>query len=158
MQYQFKTMDDLRDIIKAYEGVLARPTRHLRHPTLYRKSDVQKGDILLKGIRKKDWFLSEDGKWVLPHDQMGLSFSSRWQHLKGVYKMKEKHNPGADIHVFWVLEGSDLPSGMKFVPDYKQKGHYLLIITEKMMLHQLVEKLKWVADRMSVIRDARKAL
>lgn len=109
-------------------------------------------------MREKDWFFSADGKWVLPHDQMGLSFSSHWQHLKGVYKMKEKHNPGAAVHVYWVLEKADIPPNMKFEPDRSKKGHYLLTVTKRMTLHQLVAKLKWVADRMSVIKDARRAL
>lgn len=155
---QFKTIEDLREKIKEYEGYLARPTRELSHPTLYRKRDVQKGDIVLKGVRKNDWFFSEDGKWVLPHDQMGLSFSSNWQHLKGVYKMKEKHNPGSAINVYWVLEKADLPGDMKFMSDKKKKGHFLLTITKPMTLAQLVKKLKLVAYRMSVIKDARKAL
>lgn len=156
--HQFKTMDDLRTIIKEFEGALARPTRNLSHPTLYRKRDVQDGDKLIQGVRKKDWLFSVDEKWVLPHNQMGLSFSSHWQHLKGVYKMKEKHNKGAAIHVYWVLEKADIPSGMKFEPDLKKKGHYLLTVTEKLPLHQLVSKLKWLADRMSVIKDAGRAL
>lgn len=156
--HQFKTMDDLRSIIKEFEGALVRPTRNLSHPTLYRNRDVQKGDKLIQGVRKKDWLLSVDESWVLPHSQMGLSFSSHWQHLKGVYKMKEKHNQGASINVYWVLEKADIPSGMKFEPDQKKKGHYLLTVTQKIPLHQLIFKLKWLADRMSVIKDAGKAL
>lgn len=156
--HQFKTLENLRELIKAYEGALARPTRHLSHPTLYRRRDVQASDILVQGVRKKDWLFSVDEKWVLPHDQMGLSFSSHWQHLKGVYKMKEKHNPGTSIHVYWVLEKADLPADMKFEPDRRKKGHYLLTVTKKMSIFQLVAKLKWVADRMSVMKDARRAL
>lgn len=156
--HQFKTMDDLREIIKEFENALSRPTRHFSHPTLYRKRDVQEGDRLIQGIREKDWLLSADEKWVLPHPQMGLSFSSHWQHLKGVYKMKEKHNPGSAIHVFWVLEKADLPKDMKFEKDLKKKGHHLLTITKRMTVQQLVSKLKWIADRMSVIRDAERAL
>lgn len=156
--HQFKTTDDLRAIIKEFEGALARPTRNLSHPTLYRKRDVQEGDTLIQGVRKKDWLFSVDEKWVLPHNQMGLSFSSHWQHLKGVYKMKEKHNKGAAIHVYWVLEKADIPSSMKFEQDLKKKEHYLLTVTEKMPLHKLVSKLKWLADRMSVIKDAGRAL
>lgn len=156
--HQFKTMDDLRSIIKEFEGALARPTRNLSHPTLYRRRDVEVGDKLIQGVRKKDWLFSADEKWVLPHEQMGLSFSSHWQHLKGVYKMKEKHNPGAAIHVYWVLESSDVPPGMKFEPDLSKKGHYLLTVTQKMSLNQLVSKLKWIADRMSVIKDAGRVL
>lgn len=155
---QFKTIDDLREKIKEYEGYLARPTRQLSHPTLYRKRDVQEGEILIKGIRKNDWFFSEDGKWIMPHDQMGLSFSSHWQHLKGVYKMKEKHNTGSAINVYWVLEKADLPVNMNFEADRKKKGHFFLTITKRMTLYQLVQKLKLVAYRMSVIKDARKAL
>ncbi|TQV71331.1 hypothetical protein FKG94_19650 [Exilibacterium tricleocarpae] len=158
MLHQFKTLDDLRNIIKEFEGYLARPTRRFSHPTLYRKRDVQDGDTLVKGVRKKDWLFSEDGQWILAHDQMGLSFSSRWQHLKGVYKMKEKHNQGAVVDVYWILEEADLPPKMKFVPDRGKKGHYLLTVTERITLQQLVDKLKWVADRMSVIRNAEKAL
>ena len=156
--HQFKTMDDLRSIISEFEGLLGRPTRGLSHPTLYRQRDVQEGDKLVKGVRKKDWLFSVDEKWVLPHSQMGLSFSSKWQHWKGVYKMKEKHNKGAAFHVYWVLERADLPSGMKFEPDQKKKGHYVLTVTEKMPLHKLISKLKWVADRMSVMKDAGRAL
>lgn len=135
--HQFKTVDDLRTIIKELEGALARPTRNLSHPTLYRKRDIQEGDKLIQGVRKKDWLLSVDEKWALPHNQMGLSFSSHWQHLKGVYKMKEKHNKGAAINVYWILEKADIPPGMKFEADEKKKGHYLLTITEKMPIHRL---------------------
>lgn len=135
--HHFRTMDDLRDIIKEFEGALARPTTGPGHPTLYRKCDVPEGDRLVQGIRVKDWLLSEDHQWVLPHNQMGLSFSSTWQHLKGVHKLKQKYNPGTPIHVYWVLEKADIPSGLAFEPDYKKKGHYLLTITERMAVYQL---------------------
>ena len=51
--HQFKTIDDLRTIIKEFEGALARPTRNLSHPTLYRQRDVQDGDKLIQGVRKR---------------------------------------------------------------------------------------------------------
>lgn len=156
--HQFKTMDDLREIIKEVEGFLARPTRRHSHPTLYRQRDGLDKDRIIKGIRVKDWLLSEDEKWVLPHNQMGLSFSAHWQHLKGVYKMKERFNSGAAIDVYWVLESSDLPKGLKFEADLNKKQHYLLTVTEKMTIYTLISKLKWVADRMAVIKDARRAL
>src|SRR3954468_14066316 len=100
--HQFRTMEDRREIIKDYEKALSRPTRNLSHPTLYRKRDVDENDRLIEGLRVKDWKLSADEKWVLPSDEKGLSFSAHWQHLKGVYKMKEKHNQGASINVYWV--------------------------------------------------------
>lgn len=156
--HQFKTLDDLREVITEYEGLLARPTRRLSHPTLYRRRDVQEHDRLIQGVRVKDWLFSADEQWVLPHDQMGLSFSSRWQHLKGVLKMKQKWNKGAKIDVFWVLESADLPSKLKFEPDRGKKGHYFLTVTERMTLVELVDKLKWIADRMSTIQDCGKTL
>lgn len=56
------------------------------------------------------------------------------------------------------LEKADIPSSMKFEQDLKKKEHYLLTVTEKMSLYKLVSKLKWLADRMSVIKDAGRAL
>ena len=38
------------------------------------------------------------------------------------------------------------------------KGHYLLTVNERMKVSSLVEKLKWIADRMSIIKDAGEAL
>lgn len=156
--HQFRTMEDLRNIIKEFQGFVARPTVGTSHPTLYDAADVPAGESLVQGLRVKDWYLSPDFQWVLPHTQMGLSFSSSWQHLKGLHKMKQKHNPGAAVHVYWVLETADIPQGLEFVPDEGKKGHYFLTVTRKMLVHQLVEKLQWIADRMSVIEDAGVAL
>ncbi|MBI3563287.1 MAG: hypothetical protein HY080_16410 [Gammaproteobacteria bacterium] len=158
MNLQFRTLEDLKDIIKEYEGMLMRPTMHLSHPTLYRRRDVAGHEKVIKGVRIKDWFLSEDEKWVMPHDQMGLSFSSTFSNLRNVYKLKGRHNPGKRIHIFWVLEAADLPVGLKFVADSSKKGHYFLTVTEQMLLSQLVARLKIVAHKMSVIRDAGKTL
>jgi len=155
---QFKTINDLSAVIKEYEGMLSRPTRRLSHPTLYRTRDVGKKEKIIKGVRVKDWFLSEDEKWVLPHNQMGLSFSSTYKNLKQVYKLKEKHNPGKTLDIYWVLEKADIPPGLKFEPDLSKQGHYFLTVTEQMLLEKLVEKLKFMAQRMSVIKGAGKTL
>jgi hypothetical protein len=40
--HQFRTMDNLREIIKDYEKALARPTRELSHPTLSVMKDARK--------------------------------------------------------------------------------------------------------------------
>ena len=156
--HQFRTMENLRDLIKEFEKSLSRPTRSFSHPTLYRKRDVAENDRLINGLRAQDWQFSIDEKWVLPHEQKGLSFSAHWQHLKGVYKMKEKHNLGSAINVYWVLETIEPPRKMKFVPDKTNQDHYFLTVTEQMTIYELISKLKWLADRMSVISDARKAL
>ncbi|MDN3638181.1 hypothetical protein QWY82_05075 [Simiduia curdlanivorans] len=153
MLTHFKTLDDLKEIILEYEKILLRPTRNLSHPKLYRRRDIGKSERMIKGIRVKDWFMSVDEKWVIPHDQMGLSFSSNYKNLKSVYKLKQRHNPSSKIHVFWVLEEADIPAGLKFMPDREKKGHYFLTVTEQMLLSVLVSKLKLIAQRMSIIRD-----
>ena len=153
MIQQLKTLSDLSVVIKEYEGMLRlRPTRKYSHPTLYRNRDVPNHEKLIKGIRIKDWFFSENMEWILPHDQMGLSFSTTYKNLKSVYKLKELHNKGARIDVYWTLERPDLPKGLRFVADRGSKGHYFLTATETMLLESLIEKLKVVARQMSVIR------
>lgn len=89
---------------------------------------------------------------------MGLSFSAHWQHLKRIYRLKQKITHQKSIDVFWVLEKADIPSGLEFVVDPKDSNHYLLTVTEKMTVYTLVAKLKWIADRMSVIRCGEKSL
>ena len=158
MSQIFKTLTDLREIIKDFEGFIARPTPKLHHPTLYRRGGVGKDDILIKGVRKKDFLFSPDEKWILPHNQMGLSFSVHWQHLKAALKMKESRNPGKAIDVYFTLEKSDIPQGLAFVADNKNPRHYLLIATEQMTVEQLVSKLKMLAHRMSVIKNGGKTL
>jgi len=153
MILQFRTLDDLKEAIKDYERILMRPTRRFSHPTLYRARDVGANEKLLAGVRVRDWFFSADQKWVLPHDQMGLSFSGTFKNLRDVYKLKQRHNQGKAIDVYWVLEGADLPDGLKFVEDRSKKGHYFLTVTERMLLSQLVSKLRVLAHRMSVIRN-----
>ena len=159
---QFKILTDLRDYIKNIEAqkgkILSRPIPEGGSPVFYRSSDVAKGTELIQGIQIGDYFFSNCKKWVLPHNQMGLSFSAHWQHLKGIYKLKASKNPGKAVDVYWVLEKADIPSNMKFVPDEKDDRHYFLTVTEKMTVETLVKKLKWVADRMSVIKDGTRAL
>jgi hypothetical protein len=154
MEY-FKTLEDLRDYVKTLGKFYARPTEKGAHPTLYIGA-TDKG--IIQGVRKRDYLFSADGQWVLPHPHMGLSFSAHWQHLKRIYKLKQKITESKSIDVFWVLEKADIPDGLEFVPDPQDPNHYLLRVTEKMLVHQLVAKLIWVADRMSVIRCGEKSL
>lgn len=74
--------------------------------------------------------------------------------------MKSKRNPGQGVHVYWVLDKADLPDDLEFIvdPRDKKKQHYLLAVTKRMTVSELRSKLEWVADRMSVIRDAQDAL
>jgi len=153
LNQQFKTLADLKDIISDLEKIVARPTLHLSHPTLYRKRDTAAGDRIIKGVRVKDWFFSEDEKWIKAHDQMGLSFSSSFSNLKGVYKQKKKHNQGKKVDVYWILEAADLPADMAFVKDKRKSGHYYLTVTKDMTVPDLVKKLKKIARDMTKIKE-----
>mgnify|MGYP000051835719 CR=1 FL=1 len=155
---QFKSVDDLKKIISELEGFIARPVKRGQHPTLY--PDVSEGKYrTINGIRVVDYVLSPDGKWVYPHTQKGLSFSANWKELKRIYRLFSRI-PGKVVDVHWVLEKSDLPKNMGFVEDKdpKKKGHYFLTVTEMMPTHKLVSNLKWVADRMAIIKNAGGAL
>lgn len=152
---QFKCLTDLKEIISQLDGFYARPIAKGQHPTLY--PEVSEGVYrTVCGIRVCDYTLSEDGQWVLPNDQMGLSFSSCWQHLKNTHKMVSRV-AGSAVDVYWVLSLADIPSGMSFQPDRRAsksaRGHYLLTVNERMKTSSLVDKLKWVADRMSILKD-----
>ncbi|WP_299587160.1 hypothetical protein [uncultured Microbulbifer sp.] len=159
---QFKILTDLRDYIKKLaenEGtVFGRPIPEGASPVFYRQQDVPKGRELIQGIQVCDYCFSPCKAWVIPHNQMGLSFSANWQHLKSIYKLKASKNPGKNVDVFWVLEKSDLPPDLQFVQDQKDNRHYFLTITRRMTVSQLVQKLQMVADRMSVIRDGTKVI
>ena len=155
---QFKSLDDLKKIISELEGFIARPVIRGNHPTIY--PDVQEGQYrTVYGVRVADYLLTSDGKWVMPHNQKGLSFSANWKELKRVYRLFSRV-PGRTVDIHWVLQGSDLPDNMKFVEDEKpkKKGHYFLTVTKKIPVHELVSNLKWIADRMSVIKNAERAL
>lgn len=159
---QFKILTDLRDYIKILESqrgkVLGRPTPEGGSPVFYRSCYVARGTELIQGIQIGDFCFSNCKNWILPHEQMGLSFSANWKHLKGIYKLKSSKNPGKSVDVYWVLEKADIPSDLKFVPDQKDDRHYFLTVTKKMTVETLVKKLTWVADRMTVIRDASRAI
>lgn len=156
---QFKTLVDLREIIKGVGKYYARPIVRGEHPTLHLTSSSSSRQ-LINGIQRHDYLFSECLQWVLPSENHGLSFSSHWQHIKGIHRMKSKRNLGKPVDVYWVLEAADIPSGMAFVvdPDDRKKQHYFLSVTERMHVDQLRAKLEWVADRMSVINDAQGAL
>lgn len=94
----------------------------------------------------------------MPCDGMGLSFSAHWQHLKRIYRLKQKLTGGKQIDVFWVLEKADIPAGLQFQQDPKDPQHYLLAVKERMHVSKLVRKLNWMADRMSKIVSAEKVL
>jgi len=158
---QFKSLTDLREYIKNFERYFARPIVEGEHPTLYLNSNSSNKEVF-NGIQRDDYIFSSCGNWIIPSNEHGLSFSSHWQHLKGIYRMKAKRNAGKSVSVYWVIEKFDIPSGLRFVIDPRDKKgqHYLLTVctTQPMKVSELREKLEWIADRMSVIKDAQVAL
>jgi len=160
---QFKSRSDLKDIIDKLESHFARPVNPGNHPTLYVENNEGRYRTVM-GVRICDYKFSVDEKWVQPDDQKGLSFSATWKNLKDVYRLftrgVDEHGKPRTADIYWILDAADIPSGMKFVEDRdpKKKGHYFLTVTETMKVSSLVEKLKWISDRMSVIKDGSRAL
>ncbi len=152
---QYKCLTDLKGIIEQVDGVRMRPTPRGGHPTLY-KDRLDGKYRTIMGVRICDYKFSPDEMWVLPDSQMGLSFSSSWVNLKFVHKMMSRKKKPIDI--FWVLSEADLPKKMKFEQDNKNPDHYFLTVTERMRVEDLVFNLKWVADRLSVIKEGGFAL
>ena len=156
---QFKTTEDLRESLRRLGKWFARPIVEGEHPTLHINPGSTNREVL-NGIQRDDYIFSSCGSWIVPSAEHGLSFSGHWQHLKGVHRMKAKRNPGKSISVYWVLEKSDIPGGLKFIvdPRDRKKQHFLLSVTKRMHVNELRSKLEWIADRMSIIRDAQEAL
>lgn len=151
----YKCLTDLKKIISELGDVKSRPIVQGNHPTLYKDKSEGKYRTVL-GIRICDYRFSPDEKWILPDNQMGLSFSATWENLKFVHGMFSKGKKPIDV--FWVLSEADIPPGLKFVEDETNQGHYFLTVTERMLVEQLVAKLKLVSYRLSVIKDGGRAI
>jgi len=152
---QLNSLEDLRDFVKNLGEFRARPTAKGEHPTLYLSHNQ---GTMIKGIREKDYLFSPCKNWVEPHDQMGLSFSAGWNHLRDTLKLKHKWNKDKEIDIFWLLESFELPSGLKFVQDSRDKHHYFLTVTQRMTVDELVQKFTMLADRMAVLPEVARFL
>ena len=116
---------------------------------------------LVMGVRICDYdFEASSGlEWVLPDRTKGLSFSKTFSHLKNTRKMLAKHargynEPGPANVAWWILSKCDIPLGLEFIQDPKNKHHYFLAATEKMHIRTLVEKLELIACYMTTMKDA----
>lgn len=154
---QFKCLSDLNKLISEIDDYRARPTIRGKHPTLYDERPDGKYRTVM-GVRICDFKFSHDEKWVLPDPQKGLSFSSTWDNLKFVFGMYSKRAKKKPVDIYWVLSEADIPPGLKFVEDKENSGHYFLSVTERMQVEQLVEKLRLVSYRMSIIEDGGRAI
>ena len=57
-------------------------------------------------------------------------------------------------NVWWITKSFKLPENMEFIQDEKKSDHYFLTVTEKISSKQLHDNLLWLADHMSIIKDA----
>ncbi|WP_444920438.1 hypothetical protein ACJJID_16655 [Microbulbifer sp. CnH-101-G] len=154
---QLKSLSDLQKFIAEIETYKGRPTIRGKHPTLYEERTEGRFRTVM-GVRVCDFQFSSDERWVLPNPAMGLSFSATWDNLKFVYGMFKKRAKKKPVDIYWVLSEADIPPGLAFTKDTGNPGHYFLAVTERMLVEQLVEKLRLVAQRMAVIEDGGRAL
>ncbi|WP_444915556.1 hypothetical protein [Microbulbifer sp. TRSA007] len=147
---QYKCLTDLKDIIESVESVRIRPTPRGSDPIIYPERSEGRYRTVM-GVRICDYKFSADERWVLPDDQMGLSFSGTWENLQFSHKMASRKKKPVDI--FWVLSEADLPKHMKFEKDKERDGHYFLTVTKRIRIEDLVFNLKWISDRLSVIKE-----
>jgi hypothetical protein len=111
---------------------------------------------LRDGVRECDYkFNKSDPSWIEPSDSHGLSFSSTFNQTKftidllGKFqKKKTKINTA-----YWILEDSNcIPKGMALKQDPNNDEHYLLVVTEPMLITTLVRNLKLISYRMTVMK------
>lgn len=123
--------------------------------TLYKEGFHGKGQIN-QGIRECDYKLSKsDPNWVLASKEHGLSFSRSLEHAVGTMKfLGGFQKKGTKINcAYWILENNNaIPPAMEFVQDPDNPDHYLLTITEDMKISTLVDKLAFIAQRVTVMK------
>lgn len=171
---QLKTLeaieDKINDLIVQYrelkknaQGIMFRTNIDPHSSTLYYSDKIGKkrvifgGDKSKGGLKEGDYLLSESNPdWVLPSKIHGLSFSSTFNQTKFTLDLLGKfQKKGTKIRVaYWILENSrSIPEGLSFEVDPNNHEHYLLIVTERMLVTQLIEKLTFISQRMAVMRD-----
>lgn len=164
---QLKTLENIEEKIRAlivehrkrtgsHLGVVFRTVIDPNQATLYKNGFHGKGK-LIQGIRECDYKLSKsDPNWVLASKEHGLSFSISLQHAIGTMKfLGGFQKKGTKINcAYWILRDCDaIPAAMEFVQDPDNPEHYLLTITEDMKITTLVEKLKFISQRVTVMKD-----
>ncbi|MGL6161808.1 hypothetical protein [Microbulbifer sp.] len=172
-QNQLKTLvsieEKIGELIKRYEeskssspNVMFRTVIDPHSSTLYKTDSLGKKKVIFGddkekgGIKEGDYKLSEsDPNWVLPSKNHGLSFASTFNQTKFTLDLLGKfQDEGTKINVaYWILEDSVvIPRGLAFEVDPDNDEHYLLVVTERMTISQLIEKLRFVSQRMAVMK------
>ena len=165
--HQLKTLENLEqkitNLIREHQkfenshlGIVFRTVIDPNGPTLYEKGHHGKGNIN-SGVRECDYKLSTaDRNWVLASKEHGLSFSSTMRHATGTMNfLGGFQKKGTKIRcAYWILEDSKvIPEDMEFIQDPDNAEHYLLTITKDMPISELVKKLQWIANHMTVMND-----
>ena len=165
--HQLKTLENLEQKIDlliqeprkregSHLGVVFRTVIEPNSPTLYEPGHHGKGGIQ-QGVRECDYKLSPaDPNWVLASDEHGLSFSASMRHAVDTIKFLGKfQKKGTHVNcAYWILENSEsIPKDMAFVQDPDNPEHYLLTITKDMPISDLVRKLQWISQHMTVMND-----
>ena len=164
---QLTTLEDIEQKIRAlilehrklegsHLGVVFRTVIDPNSPSLYKEGHHGKGGIN-QGVRECDYKLSKsDPNWVLASSKHGLSFSASVDHATKITKfLGGFQKNGTKINcAYWILEDSDaIPIDMEFVQDPDDSDHYLLTITKDMKITDLVFKLTWIDQRITVMND-----
>lgn len=143
-----------RDFKSGKLGVLFRVIVSPNSSTLYKEGHQGKSK-LHQGVRECDYkFSASNPDWIEPSDHHGLSFSSTFNQTKFTLDLLGKFQKDKTRinTAYWILEDSKcIPDGMALKQDPTNPEHYLLVVTEQMLLTTLVKKLKIVAYRMTVM-------
>lgn len=165
--HQLKTVQDIGErvdnLIQTYRGlkagslgVIFRTLIDPNGPTVYEKGFHGKGN-LFDGVRECDYvFSTSDPGWIMPSLKKGLSFSSTVKHTIGTMKfLGGFQKKGTKMRcAYWILEDNEaIPDNMEFIQDPDNSEHYLLCVTKRMHLSELVSKLNFIAQRMAVMND-----
>ena len=121
MEYIFE--DDLNKHLEELRKYI-RPIGPKEHPFLTKKG----------GVREVDFAISEDGQWVLPSTEKGLSFCTSLKQFRIVKKFKQAIFQEIDIYA--IDDMTQLPTNMRIVRD--RPGHASLIVTQKMPQTDLI--------------------
>lgn len=163
--HQLKTLENIGEKIRAlilehrkrsgsHLGVVFRTVIDPNEPTLYKEGHHGKGGIN-QGIRECDYKLSKaDPNWVLASRTHGLSFSVSVDHALKITKfLGGFQKKGTKLNcAYWILENNDaIPADMEFVQDPDDPDHYLLTITKDMKITDLIAKLSWINNRMTIM-------
>ena len=130
MEYIFE--DDLNQHLEVLRKYI-RPIGPKEHPFLTKKG----------GVREVDFLISEDGQWVLPSNEKGLSFCTSLKQFRIVKKFKQAIFQ--EIDVYAIDDMTPLPPNMRLIRD--KPGHASLVVTQKMPLTDLISGLTTLVAR-----------